>query len=230
MNVLKPNEQRSKTAILLIWIVLFIEIVSSVFDYFQLNLLQSVLEGQFISDQIVDSNDNRQQIISILFLIVYIISAITFIQWFRRAYFNLHILVKKLTHTEGWAAGAWFVPIISLFRPYQIMIEMSEKTEELISNNDLNKGNEELANNSIGIWWALWIINNIIGQVSFRFPSDTVEQLMISTSIDMYSILIKIPLAYITVKVIKDYCAMERLLVNLPKDNGVEFSTEDNVK
>jgi hypothetical protein len=222
MKTLKPNEQRSKNAITLIWIVLTVEIIACISNYFQVNLLQSVLNGGFISDADADSNDTRQQLIAILFLIVYITSAVTFIQWFRRAYFNLHILVKGLSNTEGWAAGAWFVPIVSLFKPYQIMSEMSEKTKALISKNDLASEPIKTSSNTIGLWWALFIINNISGQISFRLPMDTVEEMIFSTNLDVYNILIEIPLAIITVKLIKEHASREALLVNLPIEKEEE--------
>ena len=128
MENLKPNRQSAKNAITLIWIILVLEIVSLISGYFQYDLLQTVVNGGDISMEAADSNDSREQIIGIIYMIAYVISAVTFIQWFRRAYFNLHSLVPNLTYTEGWAAGSWFVPVIGFFRPYQIMVELYNKT------------------------------------------------------------------------------------------------------
>ena len=132
MENLKPNGQRAKNAITLIWIVLALEIISLISGYFQYDLLQTVANGGEISTETATANETREQMIGIIYLIAYIISAITFIQWFRRAYFNLHLKVNHLSHTEGWAAGSWFVPIISLYRPYQIMKEIYQETKELL--------------------------------------------------------------------------------------------------
>jgi len=90
MKNLKSNEQRSKNAIILIWIVLTIEIVSLISDYFQYVLLHTVANGGEILTEAATANDTRQQLIALIFMIAYIISNVTFIQWFRRAYFNLH--------------------------------------------------------------------------------------------------------------------------------------------
>jgi len=128
MQDLKPNEQRSQNAILLIWIALAMNCISLVSSYFQYDLLQTAANGGEISAEAVTSNDNREQAIGIIQIIVFVVSAITFIQWFRRAYFNLHLRVNRLSQTEGWAAGCWFVPIVNLFRPYQIMKEMFQAT------------------------------------------------------------------------------------------------------
>ena len=80
----------------------------------QYDLLQTVANGGFISDEAVEANDTRESFLGIIYLIAYIISGITFIMWFRRAYFNLHQKVSWLNHSEGWAAGCWFVPIVNL--------------------------------------------------------------------------------------------------------------------
>ncbi|MDR0666202.1 MAG: DUF4328 domain-containing protein [Campylobacteraceae bacterium] len=132
MEKLKPNEQRAKKAIILIWIVLILEIVSFISSYMQYDLLQTFANGGYISPEAADANDNREQIIGIFCLIAYIISAVTFIMWFRRAYYNLHQEADSLLYAEGWAAGSWFIPIINLYRPYKIMKELYVKTKELL--------------------------------------------------------------------------------------------------
>jgi len=83
-----------------------------------------------------ESNDLRQLVIAIISMVVALISAVTFIMWFRRAYFNLHSRVSKLSFTEGWAAGAWFVPIVNLGRPLNIMQELYNKTAALLKEKD----------------------------------------------------------------------------------------------
>lgn len=159
-------------------------------------------------------------------LITYIISAVTFIQWFRRAYFNLHQRVNFLLYTEGWAAGSWFVPILNLFRPYQIMKELYLETSKILTKN----GSSRLgifSTTTVGWWWTLWIINGIIGQVVYRVSSsaENVEELTISTIISMISNLFAIPLALVTIKVIKDYSMMEDEFYALKPGNQDELQT-----
>ncbi len=87
---LRPNEQRAKNAIVLIWIILALEIASLISGYFQYDLLNTVANGGEISTETANANDSREQIVGIIYMIAYIISGIMFIQWFRRAYYNLH--------------------------------------------------------------------------------------------------------------------------------------------
>lgn len=213
MEELRPNEQRAKNAITLIWVVLTLEIISLTSGYFQYELLQDAANGAEISTETANANDTREQIIGILYIIAMVISATTFIQWFRRAYYNLHLRVNHLAYSEGWAAGSWFVPIVSLYRPYQIMKELYQETKKLLTKNEI-AFNHNFTTNSLGLWWTLWIIDNLLGQFAFRYSTkaNTIEELIISTVASMVSNIVGIPLAILAIKVVKDYSSVEPLL------------------
>ena len=220
MEKIQPNRQRAKNAIILIYIVFILEIITLISYYFQYDLLQTFKNGGGGSMEAADANDARVQIIAIIYLITFLISAITFIQWFRRAYFNLHMKVNHLSHTEGWAAGSWFVPIISLYMPYNIMKELYMETKELLTKKGL-LDSENLTTNSLGLWWTLWIINNIIGQVVWRYPGETIDELIGGTVASMLGSVIGIVLALITVKVIKEYSDIEPLLNKINDEESI---------
>ena len=223
MEELKPNGQRAKNAIILIWIVMALEIISLISGYFQYDLLQTVAHGGEISMETATANDLREQLIGFAYLIVYIVSAITFIMWFRRAYYNLHLKVNYLSFTEGWAAGSWFVPILNLFRPYKIMKELYVETREFLYNKGLTNY-EILKTSHLVWWWTLWIISNIIGQFTFRYSmrAVTVDELIVSTVSGMIANFIGIPLSIITIQVIKNYSKVEPLLTEWSELDEIE--------
>ena len=216
MEKLKPNGQRAKIAIMLIWTVLTIEIISILSDYLQYNLLQTVANDGQISSETATDNDLRQKIIAIIYLVTYIISGITFIRWFRRAYFNLHLKAETLSFTEGWAAGSWFVPFISLYRPKQIMKELYVETQSLLTAKQ-QISTVNLNTQFIGWWWALWLIASFLGQFVFRYSlkAESLEALTTATIASIIASIIGIPLALITVKIIKDYAEIEPLFCKL---------------
>ena len=216
MENLRPNEKRAKNAILLIWIVLTSYSISAISNYLQFNLLQSIADGAHISIETAEENDTRQIILGSIFLLVFGISGITFIQWFRRAYFNLSLKVKHLSNSEGWAAGSWFVPILNYYLPYQMMKELYHETKVLL----LEKGvslTEELNTKFLRWWWALWIVNIICGQVIIQYTrsAETIDDLITITIIQIVGFAFEIPWAILTVKVIKDYSEIEPLLLEL---------------
>jgi hypothetical protein len=220
MNNLRYNGYRAKTAVTLIWIVMFLDIISFISGYFQLNLILRVEDGIAVSASEIDSNDTREQGIAIFYLIAYIISGIVFIQWFRRAYFNLHQKKEFLSFSEGWAAGSWFVPIVSLYRPLQIMKELYEETRDFL----ITKGEtfqKDLTTNFLGLWWTLWIVNNLIGQIIFRIDADTLPVLKGVTLLSLAGNAIGIILAFVTVKVIRDYAEAEEVLFRMKEETVI---------
>jgi hypothetical protein len=210
---IKPNQQQSKNLITLIWIVLILDVIAFISSYYQYTLLQAIANGNNFPIETLTANDTRERFISLAYLAAFIISAITFVEWFRRAYYNLHQKVSHLSHSEGWAAGSWFVPIINVYRPYQIMKELYKETKEYLTQKGIEIS-ESLSTKYLGLWWTLWLTNAVIGNVLFRFSmkAKTVDEITSVTIGDMISHIIAIALAFITLKVISDYAKIEPLL------------------
>ena len=217
MEEVRPNGKRAKYAVLLIWIVLALEVVSLTSGYLQYNLLQAFALGENVAEDVIAANDTREQLVGLLYLVAFVTSMVTFILWFRRAYYNLHLKTDNLRHSEGWAAGSWFVPIICLFKPYHIMKELYTETKALLLRNGFDVS-YQFHSRSLGWWWALWIISNFLGQIVFRnsMGADSIEELTNSTTAAIVLNLLGIPLALLTVKVIKDYAKVEHLLSEIP--------------
>lgn len=215
-ELIRPNKKRAEVAQKLIWAVMILDVISIYSSYLQYNLLKSLQNNESVSDLMLNSNDTREQIIGIVYLIVFVLSAITFIRWFRRAYYNLNIRTN-CNHSEGWAAGSWFVPIISLYRPYQIMKEMWIETTKLIK----YKSTDYVSDTTlvIGLWWALWIISSYVGQYIMKssLKAKTIEAFLDSTIADIVMSIIGIPLAILTVRIIKSYSLKEEKLEELEK-------------
>jgi len=215
---IRPNESRARLAQTFVWIIMILDIVSVYSSYLQYNLLIGFQNNEEITDSMLTSNDLREQLLAIVYLIVFITSGIFFIKWFQRAYYNLS-RITNCKHTDGWAAWSWFVPILNLFRPYQIMKELNEKTVSFLRSKttDIIEDNTSL----IGYWWGLWIASNYIGNYILKtsFKEDSVENLMNSTIADIVLSLIGIPLAIVTVKLIKSYALKEEKISEIGRKN-----------
>lgn len=216
---IKPNADRAKNAIIAVLVVMSLDIISGLSSVMQLDLLNDVSNGVAVSDETFAANDLREQAIGYVYLVAFIVSAVFFILWFRRAYYNLQVRTGNCQHSDGWAAGSWFVPIISLYRPYQIMRELATETSSLLS---IASGKEVKSDtDTIGIWWALWIITNYIGNYIFKniFSGETIENLTDSTILQIVNAVIAIPMALVTVSMIKKYAAKETALTQEEKSS-----------
>ncbi len=217
IKAIRPNLQRAKIAQILVLVVMLFDIISIYSSYLQYNLLKILQNDGLVTNEMIESNDSREQIIGITYILILIISSITFIQWFRRAYFNLNVR-SNCEHSEGWAAGSWFTPIISLYRPYQIMKEMFEKTTNMIN----SKSPDQKENNYfsiIGLWWTLWIVSNYIGNYLLKssFRDETIENYINSTIGQIVNSTIGIPLAILAILIIRVYSLKEEKINELEK-------------
>ena len=217
-EAIKSNKKRSKTAQILIWSVMIMDIISIISLYFKYNLLISLEKNDFVPDLTLNSSDLIEGIIAMIYLIVYITSVVTFIQWFRRAYYNLNIRTN-CSHSDNWAVISWFIPIISLFRPYQIMKEMWLHTSELIiaKSNKKNKNGNGII---IFLWWILWIFSNFIGNYITRnlFKQEGIINLINTIKAEISLGIIGFTLAIITYIMIDKYSQKEEILRKLEKE------------
>lgn len=216
--ILKPNEERARQAMLLIAIVLLCYIANIISSVLQLVLLLQVEQGVEVSDEALEQNDLREQIVAIITLVTFIVSVVTFIRWFRRSYYNLQQLtITSYTHKD--AAIVWFIPIINLFRPYKIMKELYTSTWKLLQTKAKYQATS-IFYGFVNLWWTLWIISTISGHVSFRLTknAENLEEFINVTYANLADNLINIPLSLVTMKVIHQYHSWEKELPNLEKE------------
>ncbi len=211
MNFLRENSNRAKLIVLFLWLTIVSEVLSIISSYFQFSVIEDFFNDYDIKDTDFEFADNLSNVITIVYFIVFLCSIIFFIQWFRRAYFNLHILLKDLKFDEGWAAGSWFVPFLNLFRPVEIMKELYERTSFILTENNVRFDNKK---NVINIWWGFWIVSGVISNFIFRYSlnASTLESLQNLTIMNMISSVVSIVLGFFAIKVVKDYIYLEEKL------------------
>lgn len=226
--MLKPNKDRSDRLIIVLWIFTALKALTSISDISQYFLLKRIETGNFGMAE-VNSNDTRQSIIALVMLLIYVGVIIVFIQWFRRAYYNLHQVSNNLSHSEGWAAGAWFVPIMNLGRPFNIMREMMTVAENLLVKANLTQ-EDSRRRRSVGIWWTLWLIVTILSDTNTRIQSksENINVLANTTLIDVVLSLLYIPLTIVTVQMIRKYAELEKDLPHITKDGSREIKIDNS--
>jgi lantibiotic modifying enzyme len=66
----------------------------------------------------------------------------------------------------------------------------------------------------LGLWWILWIISSLLGQVSLRISlkAESVNELTTGTMFDMINGVIGVALGLVTINVIRDYKLLEGFL------------------
>jgi hypothetical protein len=95
---------------------------------------------------------------------------IAFLMWIHRAYRNLPALMPESLHySPRWAVGCFFIPILNLFRPYQVMREIWQGSDpsRLGHVDDSVESVKESSAAVVGWWWGLFLFQ-IIGRQAAR--------------------------------------------------------------
>jgi hypothetical protein len=84
-----------------------------------------VYSSEALATAAAESNDKRQQIIGVFQFGISITTIVLFAMWIYRANFNSRALgAQNMKFTPGWSVGYYFIPFLSLWRPYQAMKEI----------------------------------------------------------------------------------------------------------
>lgn len=180
----------------------FVAIGSNLLEY---QLLTDFQNGVYFSQEMAvadaEANDMRQAVIAFSYLGVFIVSGILILKWIYQANQNARQLgAKDMAFSPGWSIGFYFIPIVSLWKPYQAMKEIWQASQ-----NPSNWSAEKVSS-ILGIWWFFWIANSIAGQAAFRLSrrAEEISEIMNVNLVSQASEVISIPLALVTWLLIKN--------------------------
>jgi Domain of unknown function (DUF4328)/Protein of unknown function (DUF2510) len=127
--------------------------------------VQTQIDVHSLTLQQAEDAENAFNVGGTIWLISLVAGGIGFLVWWYRAYSNLPALTgHSRRFGRGWSIGAWFVPILSLWRPKQI-------------GNDIWRGGDPEARGNerwtslpvsplVHWWWAIYILGGFIGAIA----------------------------------------------------------------
>lgn len=112
-----------------------------------------------VSDDIIELIDG-------LFAISFIVGVIFFCIWKYRCACNARYFYGgPLLYTPGWCVGYYFIPVMMLFRPFQCMNDIFQKTYLIFG------GKSPYA--LLLTWWLTWIFSGIADRIAIKSESST---------------------------------------------------------
>ncbi|AII50408.1 DUF4328 domain-containing protein [Hymenobacter sp. APR13] len=100
-----------------------------------------------------------QGLLSLVVLGLTLASAVAFMRWMRRAYYNLAALGIGVEYDDSWAVSGWIIPVVSLYRPYTIMREIWQRTQRM--------GYGYVTSHTLlRVWWTLFLLRSATGIVT----------------------------------------------------------------
>lgn len=160
----QPAKSLANWATLFLAVYGIVAIVSIVSTIAEIGLLQRLESGGVVTEAEAASSDNRQAIIGYLHISVFVVAAIAFLAWIYRASNNLVPLgVDNQEFSPGGAVVWWFVPIASLFRPYQVMKELWQGSYPSLGPDGLDSLTDAPVSPLLGFWWFTWLLGTWVG-------------------------------------------------------------------
>lgn len=104
---------------------------------------------------------------------IQLVFSLLFIYWVYKSYKKLpSITGEKTRWSAGWAVGAWLIPILNLFRPYQVMRELWNK-----SNPEKSRVKKSFfsVSNQVGTWWFTTLVGSFYGRFTTNRLFDVIS-------------------------------------------------------
>ena len=199
--------------------VIVVDVVALWADALEIRLIDRVLDGEHVAISTLDSDDVRQGVVGMVELAVFLVAVVLFLRWFHRAYANLPSLRSERRFKGGWAIGAWFVPILNLWRPKQIANDIWRGSDP--SPRSVEKGIiSESVPSLLGFWWAAWIAASLLatraglawaaapsaadaGAVAAIGITTDAEDVRRAAWVDLVSCVVDIPAALLAIGVVR---------------------------
>lgn len=142
----------ARPLVVMLWAYLAIEVVAA---------LGGVLVAGATGDMRTPA-EALNGLVGLVFFFVSVATGILFMIWQYRASSNCRTMGAHLQVSPGWGVGAYFTPIVCLYRPFQAMKEIWQASADPLH------WREQQAPDLIKTWWALWIISCALSQLTFR--------------------------------------------------------------
>jgi hypothetical protein len=168
---------------LLLVICVLIDLITIAFGYSRVVFLSRMLTGEMVSHTALTADDAGQQLVRTTLIAAYFISGVIFLVWLYRARRNLLAVGSRgQRYSSPWAIGLFFVPLLNLYYPYDIVTELWKQSNPDVGLSDafLKQHASTLQQYSsktalIGLWWGLVIASVVVARISGTIASHATD-------------------------------------------------------
>ncbi len=178
-----------------------------------------VAAGVPVADGDLIGTENRYNAASLMGAVAYVVTSISFVVWFWRAYSNLTYFGRPRMRRPGWAIGAWFIPIAGMIIPYgigaEIWTQSRPQLEPVAERRDPNM-------EPVISWWALFLIMSVVNVVgSFMLPEDyTASDLAAFVGVDIVASVVAVAAAVAAIRFVRSATDRQHQLYTLTQSRS----------
>ena len=183
--------------------------------YVDLEILGFVDDVRLRPDTVVEADGVRIDnliAISATEVVATLVTGILFISWLYTAHHSSRMDRRALRHASGWAIGGWFVPVLNLWRPFQMVTDVRRgATGERDVDVPLTQG----------WWWGTYTLSYVVSSVATWFydeaartpdaePEAYLDAFATAARWERYSAVLTILAAILAILVVREITARVR--------------------
>jgi len=190
----------------------------------QYGIYSDILDGDLPSHDDADSADSFYALALIISSLVMLAVAIVWPIWFRRLRLNAEAFAPgQHRFGPGWAAGAWFTPVVSLWFPKQIANDIWRASSP--------QGPHQVRRGLLNGWWVCWLAGGLLFSSSLQQWSrardraesaglfgarSAVEDMQTALGMNLFAYVVTIAAAILALLVVRQITAMQEQRAALP--------------
>ncbi|KUF43316.1 DUF4328 domain-containing protein [Myroides marinus] len=207
---MKNNKSLASTVVVLFVIVGLMQVGTLFFSFREIQELSNHnIEGAYSSIYEYQNRMRGIEVYAFLSNMIELAAYVAFLCWFYNAYANLKKAgINYVSHSNSYAVWAWIIPIMNLYKSFQLTKEVVDKSQNRII--ELNQGYlPQNLNKSINTCWIVVVIHFVlsIGIFIWGMNKNTFEAgiliMQLGGVLNMVMIFITLLLAFIVYKVSK---------------------------
>jgi hypothetical protein len=169
-----------------------------------------VLSDRPVSPIALATSDGRIAAAYIAQAIAYVLCAVAFIAWMHRARINTEALGdRSQRYGAGWAVGGWFVPILNLWRPKQVIDDIWVSSDAAGTPDGAPRRPIPM---SFHGWWFCWIASLFAERASIQAydVSRPYPQQQVATVMALVTSAITVVAALLAIRVVARITDLQR--------------------
>ncbi|MEV5954359.1 DUF4328 domain-containing protein [Streptomyces sp. NPDC051987] len=122
-----------------------------------------------------DASQHRSGLISMVFVYLMTLATVLFLVWLARSRRNAHESAHEAAvPSTGWMIGAWFIPVVNLFAPRRIVLDIGRAG---------SVSWEKRETTLVNLWWAAWVAHALVALVASRVAPGSMPCLVVTETL-----------------------------------------------
>jgi hypothetical protein len=154
----------AKTITIIFALNILWEVLSDVNGAITIEVMGRVAAAASFKESELTGIDQRNTALAVLSVLVALTGVVFFCIFMVRANKNARSFGTPMSIRPGWAAGYFFVPLLSLWKPYQAMKEIWQGSDPDPNVHAFNVRVSPL----VGWWWGMYLAHNVCGRIVWQ--------------------------------------------------------------